>query len=485
MARSNRYGEVTDDGVPLLVVCHIRGLGLHSVDDYQGWCADNGFSRRLNKTDRELLKERAFHLRSHAEARLARKRAETRRPDKIVTAILTGDIDHDSITQPALQGLCRAAATFTRWELDRALALFRHVHQVADLFSCDPVVADLGVQPGNSFIAALSSLVRHWPNWIRPVETWHPRSHSPHRQFASLARHLLAEWPVPAFMDRVWFQGMSQIAVEQQRWFTHLGSGRNIRTADLPIPFTKRMAHEFMRAPADLSVEGALRWGQMRTIGASEPLIRAVCATWLGSAFANNEFWLGVLRWFVEHPEREFSRIGPIIDYIDAQRFRVAGAGDGSPPQPNFTMKGRTPRSLERQIDEWHGRLARVRQPDAEWPASGIPAFQFFEGSAENGTLKIWTISELRTTKALFKEGRTMKHCVATYADKCQRGETSIWALELESCDGKLKLMTIEVTNSTGLICQVRGKCNVLPTEKHRAILRRWAETANLRLTQV
>jgi hypothetical protein len=34
--------------------------------------------------------------------------------------------------------------------------------------------------------------------------------------------------------------------------------------------------------------------------------------------------------------------------------------------------------------------------------------------------------------------------------------------------------------NAARLICQARGKCNMLPGDKHRGILRRWAEKAGL-----
>jgi hypothetical protein len=58
----------------------------------------------------------------------------------------------------------------------------------------------------------------------------------------------------------------------------------------------------------------------------------------------------------------------------------------------------------------------------------------------------------------------------------------SIWALEVETFEGRSKVLTVEVQSATRLICQARGKCNGLPSEKHRAVLRRWAERAGLRL---
>src|SRR5438477_401425 len=75
-------------------------------------------------------------------------------------------------------------------------------------------------------------------SWLRPVAEWEPQTHNTRRQFASLARHLFAEWPVPAFMDSVWFSGNGREAARQQGWFLHVGRGRNVRTADLPLPYT-------------------------------------------------------------------------------------------------------------------------------------------------------------------------------------------------------------------------------------------------------
>jgi hypothetical protein len=50
------------------------------------------------------------------------------------------------------------------------------------------------------------------------------------RQFASLVRHLLAEYPVPAFMDSVWFK-----RTRTQNWFIHVGRGHSIRDAERPF----------------------------------------------------------------------------------------------------------------------------------------------------------------------------------------------------------------------------------------------------------
>src|SRR5262249_58428161 len=122
----------------------------------------------------------------------------------------------------------------------------------------------------------------HHRRWIRPVEAWEPVGLNPRPIFASLARHLLAAYPVPGFMTSVWFERQGDWAERQQAWYVHIGAGQNIRTADLPLPYTKMMAHHFLRAPDDFSVEAALRFGQVRGLGGSRPLALAVARTRLG-----------------------------------------------------------------------------------------------------------------------------------------------------------------------------------------------------------
>ena len=249
------------------------------------------------------------------------------------------------------------------------------------------------------------------------------------------------------------------------------------------------MAHHFMQAPADLTVEAALRWGQIHGLGGTGRLARAVIGTRLGTDFRNDDFWVTVLQFFIANPMLDLAHVGPIIDYIHHQRFvsQDVFVAPGiverrGPAQPNLTMKGRSPASLLRQVEAWHRTLAKVEQPRADWPPCGIEGFEFVEGAGRGGNLKIWSITELLSTKALVAEGRTMKHCVATYAHSCAGGLCSIWSLEVETFEGRSKVLTVEVHNATRSICQARGKCNMLPGDKHRGILRRWAEQAGLKL---
>jgi hypothetical protein len=343
-----------------------------------------------------------------------------------------------------------------------------------------------GWRERHSTIDGLLSLARHSRWWIHPVEDWKPRNHNSRRQFTSLVRHLFAEWPVPSFMDYVWFLGNDAEAVRRQDWFRHVGAGRSIRTARLPLALTKRMVHHFMQAPSNFSIEAALRWGQVFALGGNEKLVRSILETRLASEFEHNDFWVTVLQFFVANDMSDAAEIEPIIDYLYDQRFdsRHVRVAPGvvecqGPPQPNFSVKGRTPESMHRLITRWRILRAMIEDPDEQWRASGIDGFEFVEVGLD-GREKTWRITELLSTRDLVAEGLKMNHCVGSYARTCAHRISSIWTLECESIAERTKLLTIEVEYGARRISQVKGKCNRNPRAKEVAVLRRWAEKAGL-----
>jgi hypothetical protein len=290
--------------------------------------------------------------------------------------------------------------------------------------------------------AALGALALHHEQWLRPVETWMPVSTSPWPQFTSLARHLFAQYPVPAFMTSVWFEFPPGEPLPYHRWYIHLGHGGSLRTLDLPLVFTKTMVHWFNQAPDHYKVKMAVRWAQVRGLGGDEKLAGAVAATRLGQprlgqALEHEDFWLTVLRFLVSHPRMDLAQVGPIVDFLQHQRFEhreviMGGAlRKVGPPQPEYSMKGRTLRSLLRQVDDWHEELGRERiEAPLRWSRSTIGEFELVEGSEHLNNVRRWTITELLTNRELGAEGLALHHCVAIYARQCAKKQTSIWSFD-------------------------------------------------------
>lgn len=452
---------------------HIHSLGLATVDEYLDWCEQHGFGRRATKHWRLRIREREFSFRARADAMLVRAKQRSRQPLAVVRQIFQGDLEHSDVQRfPQLAAMCRLYQEVKNSSRPAAtlLALVEHIFHHGNLLSVRPVVPQFGPVCGNSYLDSLLALVAHREQWIRPPAHWRPHTHNPRRQFASLVRHLFARWHVPAFMDSVWFQGTSPAALQRQTWFIRLGQGENIRHMDLPLPYTKRMAHYFTQAPMHLMIEEALRWGHLRAMGASPRLIRAVNATELATNFADHAFWEMVFRWFIAHPELTKEEISYVIRFMFVRRAEF----------PTFTLKGRTPHSLFRQIDEWTVREDSSQMDGLDWPSSGITSFDYVEEDA--AAARRWTIRELLGAPSLGAEGRLMRHCVAGYGHQCASRISSIWTMEMQDRARTRKMLTIEVTLPDRVIYQAKGKCNAAPGKASREILRRWAETAGLKI---
>ncbi|MCC9609540.1 PcfJ domain-containing protein [Blastopirellula sp. JC732] len=469
---------------------HLTRLGLDTVEQYRAWCADNGFSDKLRKTEHQRHLEGAHADRMRAHRRLLCKKRDARRQAERLLAIARGEIDARQVSDPAQQRFAESVRQ-TRCKQEPLAELLKHLlRQRASFLDGAPFYQDDGRIDGNSALEALPLLATFSDQWVRPLDDWAPTSRSGRKQFLSLLHHLLVRYgDMPAFFHRVWFAGHGTEAARQRRWYVRVGAGENFRQCDAPIPFTKRMAHYFLTAPDDASVNEAIRWGQVLGLGGNARLAKAILRTRLTGTFAHDQFWTTVIQWLIRNPLNDLTQVGPIIDYIHFQRFQVAYYyldGDrneaGPARQPNFTMKGRSPKSLLREVNRWHVRLECNSAFDVpSWKPSGYPPFDVLKMS-KSGTEQLWSIREICSAKELVAEGRKMHHCVATYAWTCSRGERSIWRMEVESSGLHEKALTLEVDVATRTIVQARGKWNRLATDAERAVLREWGATAGLKL---
>ena len=485
---------------------HIKRLGLQSEKEYRKWCSTRGLGDGVYKSDRQIRKEQALATRQQGEHILAFKRSQTRNPKSTISNLYEHSSKKGRLGADYLYKIRRQFNTFAKGPARQALhQLFLRSQAEADLFGLYPAVGKLGEIAGNTYIEGMAALARRQEEWIRPVDTWSPSSHNPRRQFSSLVRHLLAQYEVPVFMDAAWLMGNSTDAVLRQNWFIHVGAGGNIRTADIPVAFTKKMAHEFLDAPNDLPVDNALRWGQVLGQGGSETLARAIIRSRLGSSFEAEEFWSTVILFFARNPMLDPSQVGPITDFIHNQKFvdrNVVGPGgvwERLPPaQPSFSMKSRSIPKLMRQMEEWHEELANQVHPDEppveqsrskkrwhkllQWERSAVGEFGHEEFDATNRKKYLWTVRELLSNRELVEEGRHMHHCVASYVKSCRGGSKSIWSVSVRQGGGKREpVLTIALDPQSRLVSEVRGRFN-LETNAKKARGKQAVENRYLRL---
>ncbi len=196
-----------------------------------------------------------------------------------------------------------------------------------------------------------------------------------------------------------------------------------------------------------------------------------MASTRLSWDYSHEEFWIGVIHFFNNHPRLDGEDIRSIVDYLHDQKFawREVVIGDGvkvennPPPQPGLSIKGRTVTSLKRQVAEWREqrKASEALQPVLfQWPHSTIDGY-----SAIDDEGKTWTISEILDSNALADEGKAMRHCAADYLKPCLRRSTTLWSMRAVGPHSSRRVLTIEVNPETLTVEQAKAKCNNAPSD--------------------
>ena len=486
MARARK--RQSEDYIKPKTLKHIRTLGLASIGDYQAWCCDNGFEPSLDKSWEDRAEELSAQKREVKRAKARQQVHHNSR--KFLEHACSGAIKPRDIDRPGWSEVCAAIASSksSRHYRDSLYKFLAHVDRSSDfLFE--------SVSYGSQDLRYIDGVIRlhdRRGQWVREVGNWRPQSHNRQRQFASLTRHLMARYDVPSFMDSAWMR-QDAGAYRFRDWFVHIGKGENIRTANTLFPMTSKMAHHFRMAPNQYSIEEALLWGEIHALGGDQCLTEAIAGTRLIDQIELNSerraFWSSVYRFFIANPMLDRRHVGPITDYLIFHKFEeqevVTEPGRVEvrpPPHPNLSMKRRTPESLLRQVETWHGSLQTFRAATGQYfKKSGYGGLILEAGSANASHKRSqWHVRELLSGEELIEEGRRMKHCVASYVLSCSNGYCSIWTLERHHANGKKeKHLTIELSD-TGVVVQARGRGNRLPTEQEIAVLDTWAQHAGL-----
>jgi len=469
--------KLTKEEAERILHCSLR-MGL---DTYLRMCRENGFPVTWHKPRWQLVKELKIYKDQAAVIALARsnKNPSTIKDDfhRIISTDVRWNESHCSIlieypSAQMIRGL----------DEDSKKALLRLVDVAFGKDSYrTKLLGDL------HSVRMLVRAAKWYPYWVRDASEWEIDSHSLRRQKSSLLRHLFAKYRVPLFMDNVWERDWNNDNDLQEEWFIHIAQGGNIRTARmLPFPLTKKMAHFFLEAPPDYTIQEAFVHGQVIAFGGNLLTSRALRGVRIGSL--DDDFRQSFLRFIAENPMLDRRQYGPILDYICHVKYEptqvAVGNGNylpGPPLQPNFSMAGRNANTLMEQVTRWHRELSKAKRPkNLYWAHSPIKDFKLEEGTGVNE--RTWTIVELTSSASLFDEGRAMKHCVASYAESCASGRCSIWSLCLYEIAGGRRRATIEVDKNDTIV-QARGPINKALTQQEFRVIRLWASKNGLKMS--
>ena len=343
-------------------------------------------------------------------------------------------------------------------------------------------------------IRALLRISLYASHWIRPIEGWYCDSKevkSLDDQFHSLLRYLFAKYPVPRFLNKVWF-GDTWLDCRTGVWvFLKIARGVGPRQCGLPVRLTKTQARHFMNAPDDLTLVHAIRWSHVLASGGSKKLARTILETRLAEQQGDEAFWKETTDWFCrvqQHDDSTLSseEIKEIVNFVQQHRFEPAHhllgyRVNAASLQPDFSLRGRSIRWIRRHMNNWRTQLALPdpinkfpKSRNTRWEPLGINGMKI---ESDEG---IWSIVELLTGEELMVEGGIMQHCVGQYDRFCVRGRASIWSVRLMRNEVQKRVLTLELCPTRRVIVQAKGKRNSTPTAEATGLVQQWVRQENL-----
>lgn len=328
------------------------------------------------------------------------------------------------------------------------------------------------------------------PGFVRLPETWQPIASGDIRVLIrDFVQHTLVRYPVPAFMYKAWETDNDL----HKQWFIHLGAGKNLRKAEgLPFekPMTKMHAHHTCAAPSWMSIEQALRYGQVRSMDGDIRIAKAIATSVIGQNLdaSSSAFWTAVIREILNMPDLPAHKIRAVIakwhELFFVPQFATSAHGRIKQVIPDermnplhrdclpdiLQMLQPDPASLGLSSDE----IAILAKPFPKMNDS------WKHGLKKNRLLVGYDIRQLMNSADLIAEGKKQNHCVGTYTWSCRRGYTFIFVIRGAERAFHQTCLTIEVSRHKQ-IRQVKGPWNRTPNAQEKKVVQEWARLAGVK----
>lgn len=346
------------------------------------------------------------------------------------------------------------------------------------------------------FKRALDEASDGFGNAIRDRDAWRPqlKTRDPGRLRLAAARHLFAIYPVAAHLEHIWLDSNGLDANEirlRKRWYVAAAGGQSLYKAGAGEWLTRKEVHCFLNPPAALDFCETLWLAIARTyvddLGVAQRIGRSKISRTPRGELA---FWREVARFFAANP-LPIEEIDDLCDYLSARFER----------DRQYSLRGRTVASLQRQIQEWHRDIAMVAriqaaQRQAEirrggsskdaggWAGSPLANWSWRPSDRKaNNHGEEFAVVQITKADDLVVESRAMHHCVWTYAEKCIAGQASIWSLRRTGVGRADRMLTIELDPRNRAV-QVRGFGNRTARQDELQVLGRWAKARGVSLVE-
>jgi hypothetical protein len=367
----------------------------------------------------------------------------------------------------------------------------------------------------NYFNEAFSFIPKDVYNQLIETENdeWQCRSFNEERQYIEFFKRFIYPYDIPKPLlltaviqnkyyfdaDRKQLKSFDFDLIQLcRKWLCDIVSGKSFYKSNKEY-FTKHEAHFFLsskikyidtRSVLQMFFEAKCK---ARCIPDSLSNIIAQVFTVKFEQCFNNIIVTSFLDLISRHIDYNIAReeLGDVCDFILSEITKYKESNGKATP---FSCSGRTMSSVISLANEWHVQVQREATARAELQEKAkLKKLELWKGlPINNFTFEnkkcVWGIKQLCSFKELVNEGRSMHHCVASYAERCSLGTSAIFHVSgCEKKDKSQKLIfssaTVEIRSADRSICQIKGKCNASVDMVTINFIRRWAQANNIKMS--
>lgn len=138
----------------------------------------------------------------------------------------------------------------------------------------------------------------------------------------------------------------------------------------------------------------------------------------------------------------------------------------------NVEISSFSPEQAIQMSNEWHKAMAGKGEGLIYEPTK--PENIYYGPEWENPRLKGWTIQKVTSKNDLSVEGNRMNHCVGSYDEEVENGNSNIYSLRDPKNNPKV---TIEADASNYNIIQIQGNSNSIPDNELKKMIKEWIKS--------
>ena len=438
----------------------LRGYGDNFEIDvfkkYYQICKECGFEQSLFKNEKILKKEAELYIQKKSQLLFKNKnKIKKMKLPEYIKLVESKELKADAI--PEFQGV---------YEVYSEIVVKEDFLLFCEIFKSIKFNISLNQRSKDKVLVLIENIFKYRAKWVNDLKDFKLKTKNTQKALMTLIEFLFCKYIMnPIYLDLMYTKDKSIIFIE----IADGKSPKKVIEQYLPeYNLTKKMIHSLNTVKTNLTFNKRIR--ELQLTGYQNKIVKEVLNSFKGEDFIEEE---NLFKEYLQHLNNQDlgmfnqNQIMPVFDYIKYLRNIYQQR------QSMFRMKDHSLEKLYDGMLQWHKELGKTKH-DYSWEGLLLPIYHKITKKEGTEETKEIIIRELISSNELRKEGKEMKHCVASYAQSCKRGTCAIFTLKIKEFNGSALKGKATIEVRSGRTVQIRSKHNLSVSESDMNYINDW-----------